>query len=106
MFKERDRETTPFVERAEEIKLPETLRKETGAVPRPEHFTAQVEKRGQKLIQTPQTKTITIQLPADQTKLTAWAKGPIASSLTWLARFWLRIIKKAKHFGWQIIGGK
>jgi len=24
--------------------------------------------------------------------------------MTWLAAFWIRVIKKATHFGWQIVG--
>lgn len=51
------------------------------------------------------TQTIpTLQTPADTTTLTGWSKGSIINSLTWFALFWLRMIKKAIHFGWKIVG--
>ena len=59
---------------------------------------------GSPLIQTPQAKVVTIQLPSDQDQLTTWSKGSSTNALTWFANFWLRIIKKALHFGWRIIG--
>ena len=69
-------------------------------------FKAQVnDDKGNPLIQTPPTQVITIQPPFDQVTLTQQAKGNITSSATWLARFWLRVIKKAFHFGWKIVGG-
>lgn len=47
-------------------------------------------------------------VPASQTQLTTWSKGSSTDSLTWLATFWLRFIKKAIHFGWNVVnqGGK
>ena len=75
-----------------------------GATPRPSQFTAQVtDDAGQPLIQTSKNQ-VTIQAPADTATLTSWSKGPITSALTWLGAFWLRILKKAVHFGWKVIG--
>jgi len=69
----------------------------------PTQVTAQVtDDKGQPLIQTPATKTVSITIPADKTTLSGWAKGEPTSSLTWFANFWLRMIKKALHFGWKI----
>ena len=69
-------------------------------------FTAQVrDDSGQQLIQTPKTKAVTVQIPATQAQLDNWTKGPIEDALTWFAVFWVRIIKKAIHFGWRMISG-
>lgn len=60
---------------------------------------------GQTLVQTPSTQSISIQVPSDDATLTAWAtKGSTSDAITWLAAFWLRLIKKALHFGWRILG--
>ena len=56
------------------------------------------------VIQTAPTQAVSVTLPSDQVTLTNQAKGPVNSSLTWLATFWLRVIKKATHFGWKIVG--
>lgn len=69
------------------------------------NFKAQVQDdKGVPVIQTPPTQIITIQPPSDTPTLTQQAKGSKTSGATWLAAFWLRIIKKALHFGWKIIG--
>jgi hypothetical protein len=92
-----------IVERPES--LPERLEKEQRLKVRPTQFKKQVtDDRGKSMIHTPKAKTVTISLPADQQKLTSWSKGPITSSLTWFGVFWLRLIKKAIHFGWKIKG--
>ncbi len=59
-------------------------------------------------IQIPTPKVITITIPASGEQLEDWSKGSPDESLTWFAFFWLRMIKKAIHFGWRIItkGGK
>jgi hypothetical protein len=89
-----------------EFVVPETLQ-QSGVKVIQKTFTAQVkDDKGQPIIQTPPTQVITITPPADDTTLTNWSKGSITSSLTWLGMFWIRVIKKALHFGWQIIGGK
>jgi hypothetical protein len=63
--------------------------------------------KGKPIIQTQPTQIITtVQPPADTQTLTQQSKGDTTSSTTWLAAFWLRIIKKALHFGWQILGGE
>ena len=55
------------------------------------------------LTQTPPTQTAMVTIPASPQQLTDWSKGSPTSALTWLAYFWLRIIKKALHFGWRIV---
>ena len=94
LVKERPSEVPLEVERA-------------GIKPTPAQFTAQVtDDKGQPLIKTPQTRVVTIQVPATQTQLDTWAKGPIENALTWFAVFWIRLIKKAFHFSWRLISGK
>ncbi len=86
-------EISPEVERSTGIKVIQKT------------FKAQVrDDKGAPLIQTPPAQVITITPPASQTVLASWAKGSVSSSLTWLAAFWLRVIKKALHFGWKIVG--
>jgi len=93
-------------ERQEEFIVPETLQS-SGVKYVPKNFKSQVkDDKGVPLIQTPPTQVITtIQPPSDQVMLVQQAKGNTTSSATWLAAFWLRIIKKALHFGWKIVGG-
>ena len=97
----------PVVERAEEFELPPHLSpEETGMRAAETAFKARVKDKGKHLIQTPATKKITIKLPTGQTTVSTWAKGKTVNSLTWLGAYWLRMIKKATHFGWKIIGGR
>jgi hypothetical protein len=93
----------PIEHRPEEIsEIPEHIEK-AGVKKRQTQFKAQVKHKGKPLIQTPQTKTITITLPTDQNTLASWSKGKVVNSLTWLGLFWLRMIKKAIHFGWKVV---
>ena len=50
------------------------------------------------------SQTIAIQVPTSQDQLEEWSHGSPTNALTWFAAFWLRLIKKALHFGWRIIG--
>jgi hypothetical protein len=87
-----------------EFIVPETLQ-QSGVKVVQKNFTAQVKgDKGQPLIQTPPAQVITVTPPTDDTTLTGWSKGPISSSLSWLGMFWIRVIKKALHFGWRIMG--
>lgn len=61
---------------------------------------------GKPLITTPQTKVVTVTLPSDPSSLQTKAKGSTDDASTWWSKFWLRIIKKAVHFGWKIVGRK
>jgi len=92
-------------EPAEEF--PETIQQIQGAKVVQKTFKAQVkDDSGKPIIQTPPAQVITtVQPPADTQTLTRESKGDTTSSETWLATFWLRVIKKALHFGWQIISG-
>lgn len=97
-------EMPQVTERADEF--PETIQQIQGAKVVQKHFKSQVsDDTGQPLIQTPPVQVVTtVQPPSDTATLTKQAKGPITSGATWIAAFWLRIIKKALHFGWKLIG--
>ncbi len=96
-----------IIERKEEFVIPETLQKTTGVQVVQKNFKNQIKNdSGQPLIQTPPTQVITITPPADDTTLAGWSKGSTLSSLTWLAAFWIRIIKRATFFGWKVIGNQ
>jgi hypothetical protein len=99
-------EVPQIQERAEEF--PETIQQIQGAKVVQKTFKAQVkDDSGKPIIQTPPTQVITtVQPPVDTQTLTQQSKGDTTSSTTWLAMFWLRVIKKALHFGWKIIGGQ
>lgn len=98
-------EAPAVTERQEEFVVPETL-SGSGVKVVPKNFQAQVKNnKGTPIIQTPPAQVITtVQPPGDVVTLTQTAKGNTTSSATWLAAFWLRIIKKAMHFGWKIVG--
>lgn len=91
-------------ERNEDFIVDETLSK-AGVKSVQKNFSSQVKSdKGQPIIQTPPTQVVSVQPPYPQGVLTKQAKGPTSSSFTWLAAFWLRIIKKAIHFGWKVVG--
>ena len=70
----------------------------------PTQFTQQVsDNSGKPMIQTPQTQTVTIQIPATPQQLEDWSKGDPENAVTWFAVFWIRLIKKGLHFGWRMI---
>jgi hypothetical protein len=98
-----EREKTPVRERPEEASALTIERKEV-ASPIPAQFKAQVKTdKGQSLIQSFSGRDISITLPKTPQNLDELAKGSISDSITWFAAFWLRMIKKAIHFGWQLI---
>jgi hypothetical protein len=102
-FVETEKSLEGFEERPEEIS-PLTIERKEVITPVPTQFTQKVtSSTGQTMIQTPQGQAITITLPDEQTTLTDKAKGSSDDSVTWFARFWLRIIKKAVHFGWNVL---
>lgn len=103
LFPERGPRVADIVkERPEEPEIPESL-PEVQKIET--NFKANVKDGGQNLIQTPANQTVTITIPSSQSNLIAWSKGSITNSITWLARFWLRMIQKAAHFGWTVIWG-
>ncbi len=97
---------SPIEERPTEIQVPSYLEK-GGVSPIQTQFTAKVtDDSGKPLIQpTDDTKVIPIvTLPKTQQELEKVSKGPVTDSMTWFAAFWLRMLKKALHFGWKVLG--
>lgn len=78
---------------------------EVGVTSVPSQVTAQVtdDKTGKPLMQSPSDQTVTVTLPANPTQLATWSKGDASNPLTWLSMFWLRVVKKALHFGWRVM---
>jgi len=102
LFPEREPKIKPVEERAEEIS-PLTIERKEVIQPSVTQFTKQVtDDNGKPLIQTPENKEITIELPASPERLQKVSKGSTSDSLTWFAAFWVRIFKKAIHFNWKI----
>ncbi len=78
-----------------------------GATVTPSQVTAQVtDDQGKQLVQAPATQIVTIQIPAAQGQLEDWSHGSPSNSLTWYAAYWLRMVKKAMLYGWNIVQGK
>lgn len=87
---------------AETVEIPEHIEK-GGVASVPTQVTAQVtDDAGNQVLTTPTTQAVTITLPATQDQLIGQSKGKITEALTWLATYWLRMVKKALHFGWRI----
>lgn len=97
-------EAPQMQERQEEFIVNENLQS-SGVKVVQKNFKSQVANNsGQPVIKTPPTQVISVTPPGDDATLLTQSKGDTSSSLTWLASFWLRVIKKALHFGWQIVG--
>lgn len=103
MLTEREKEGVEVVREIPQIpEIPEHMENE-GVQVAPSQFTAQVKQGGQNLIATPLSQQVTITLPADQTTLTMLSRGSITNAVTWIAVFWLRMIKKAFLYGWRVV---
>jgi hypothetical protein len=103
IFPEREK---PKVETIPEDASPYKIERKEYATPVPSQFIKQVkDNHGKPLISSPMTSSTTVQLPTTQAQLTTQSKGSVSDSVTWVATFWLRMIKKALHFGWKIISG-
>lgn len=95
------------VEEREEEASPLIIERKEVVTPIPVQFNKQItDDKGQSLVQSPATQSVTITLPSDRSQLTTLAKGSVSDSITWFASFWLRMIKKAIRFGWRLVIGK
>ena len=104
LFPEREPKKPPLEEIPEGIS-PLVIEKKEVIRPTQTQFSQQVsDDQGKPLIQTPGTKEVVIELPAEPERLKKVSKGKISDSLTWFAAFWLRIFRKAKatHFNWKV----
>jgi len=103
-----EREHLPVEDRAEEFpEIPITVENKGVVVPTPSQFKAQVmDDSGKGLIGTPSTEPVTIELPGEKEQLSALSKGTPDEAITWFAAFWIRVFKKAVHFGWRVVTGR
>ena len=105
-----EREQRPSVPKEIETRaedIPEEIEAHEGVKATRSQFTAKViDDHGKPLTASPSTKMVTIVLPADDSQLTKWSKGSTDNAITWLGKFWLRMIKKAVHFSWKMVRKK
>lgn len=99
-----EKEKPNIIERPDEASPLRIERKEV-ATPVPTHFKAQVhDDSGKPVITTPQTKSVTITIPAaNKEELEKEAKSGIEESSSWSALYWLRMILKSIHKGIEFI---
>ena len=92
-------------ERQEEFIVPEVLQN-SGVQVVQKNFKSQVKNdNGLPVIQTPPAQVITtVEPPYNDEVLIKQSKGSINLSSTWYARFWMRVVERAKYFGWKIVG--
>jgi hypothetical protein len=83
-----------ITERPEEHVFSEVLQQSTGIQPTPANVQPVNDNNGNPVIATPVTQSAKIQLPADKPTLVKWSKGSISDAVTWLGKFFLRIIAK------------
>ncbi len=103
--KEVPKKTEGIKESQEEFIIPEKIQ-DVGVKTTRTQVTAQVtDDDDEDLITTPVRK-VTVTLPTQQDTIEHWTKGEAADSSTWLGYYWVRIIKKAFHFGWNVVIGE
>ena len=78
---------------------------ERGASQTPSQVVSQVvqDNNIQPVATSPTPQTVTITIPATTQQLDDWSKGSPDNSLTWLAFYWIRMIKKALFHGYRVI---
>jgi len=91
----------------DEIEIPEDLRKiekKEGIQTTKTQFTAQVsDDQGKPLTQSPPTQVVSIEIPQSEETLKDFSKGDTKDAKTWWAASFLRMIKKAVFYGWNIV---
>lgn len=103
IFPEREKSVIETPEEASAL----TIERKEVVTPVPVIFRKQVKTdSGKPLIETsPTSGKIKITIPKSQVELETLSKGSVSDSITWFAAFWIRMIKKAIHFGWELVGG-
>ena len=59
---------------------------------------------GKPLMESPVTKVTSVEIPRSEETLEAYSRGDTEDAKTWWGASFLRLIKKALHFGWKILG--
>lgn len=103
---ERETQVTPedVGKKPEKVEVPAQIEREgvpSATTPTPSQATDDTSTQDD---QAQATQGVSIQIPTSQDELENWSHGAPTNALTWFANFWLRLIKKALHFGWRIIG--
>lgn len=99
-----EREKEPVVQERAEEASPLLIERKEVVTPTPSKFSGQVyDDSGQPIIETPENKEVTVDIPKSQADLQGLSKGSSDDAATWWGWFWLRMIKKALLFGWKII---
>lgn len=92
------------IERVEQASPLNIERKEV-VTPVATQFTAQVSDNSGQPVITAVPSAVSVTVPAVDETLTLWKKGKVTDSLTWLGYFGMRMVKKALHFGWNVVVG-
>ena len=100
VFPEREKN---IIETPEEAS-PLTIERKEVVTPIPITFQKQVKSdSGKPLIEVPgEGEKIKVIIPKPQVELENLSKGSISDSITWFAAFWIRMIKKAIYYGYNI----
>ncbi len=100
IFPEREKNVIETPEEASAL----TIERKEVVTPIPVIFQKQVKTDfGKLLIEVPgQGGKIKITIPRQPVELEQLSKGSISDSITWFAAFWIRMIKKAIYYGYNI----
>ena len=91
----------------EELEIPEEIEAKEGVKATRTQFTTTIKADdGTHMVSSPSTKKVSIQLPTDEDTLETMSKDDVESSSTWSGAYWLRLIKKAVFYGWDIVKGQ
>ncbi len=100
IFPEREKNVIETPEEASAL----TIERKEVVTSIPVTFQKQVKSdSGKPLIETaPSSEKIKITIPRRPVELEQLSKGSISNSITWFAAFWIRMIKKAFYYGYNI----
>ena len=104
---EREKLPKASEETVEEIptEIPEEVEAKEGIKAVRTQITAKVEDdEGKPLMESPVTKVTSVEIPRSEETLEAYSRGDTEDAKTWWGASFLRLIKKALHFGWKILG--
>ena len=96
----------PIPQKAPEHEAPKEIPivEEKGATHTPGQIATQVAANAAQPVQpNAPTQVITVSVPATPQQLQDWSKGEPENALTWLAFYWLRMIKKALLHGYRVV---
>lgn len=91
--------------RPEQIEVPEHIEK-AGVQPTQTQFQQRVQDDdGTDLVQSPAISVPTIEIPNSEAELEQMSKKKPTEASTWFGIYWLRMIRKALHYGWKVVLG-